>query len=56
MALLWKFVGENAQLSARYVRSKQKDTCAWKQSDPVRKNEQTMEVLCEENNSVFVCG
>ena len=57
MALLKKFVGENAQLSARYVSPKQKDTCAWKQSDPVRKkNEQTMKVLHEENSSVFVRG
>ena len=56
MDLLNKFMGENTELSSRYVSPKPKDTCAWKQSDHVRKNEQTMEVLREENSSIFVHG
>ena len=56
MALLRKFMGENAQLSARCVNPKQKDICAWKTIRPCEENEQTMEVLREENSSVFVRG
>ena len=46
-------MGENAQLLARHVRPKQKNTCAWVNNPTQQGKEQTMEDLREEKQLRF---